>query len=165
MLHTMAWFYVIYRFLISEWRSIRPVEINQYDITMATNYDITMGNDIAQDAHCEITMGNGIAWDIHCDITMSDDFAMCTNLSITMHNDVAMNLFYCVFSVLCLIMISLWVHVVCNKKKEQVYVWSVWVGKHIRCFCVGLFHSSFGLLKYTYTNITHVFSPDWSNTN
>ncbi len=28
-------------------RSIRPVEINQYDITMATHYDITMGNGIA----------------------------------------------------------------------------------------------------------------------
>ncbi len=45
--HTMVYFYVIY----SERRSIRPVEINQYDITMATHYDITMGNDIARDAH------------------------------------------------------------------------------------------------------------------
>ncbi len=36
------------------------VEINQYDITMATHYDITMGNDIDRDAYCEITMGNDI---------------------------------------------------------------------------------------------------------
>ncbi len=34
------------------------VEINQYDITMATDYDITMSNDIAKDAHCEITEGH-----------------------------------------------------------------------------------------------------------
>ncbi len=123
--------------MISEWRSIRPVEINRYDITMATHYDITMGNDIARDAHCEIAMDNDIARDIHCDITLSNDIAMCTchgiiihndvamNLfyyvflyhGITMHNDVPMNLFYCVFSALCLIMILLWV--VCNKNKKS----------------------------------------------
>ncbi len=34
-----------------------------------------------------------------------------------MHNDVAMNLFYYVFSALCLIMILLWV--VCNKNKNK----------------------------------------------
>ncbi len=45
-------FYVIYRCVISEWRSIRPVEINQYDIIMAT-HDITIGNDVARDAHCD----------------------------------------------------------------------------------------------------------------
>ncbi len=66
----MAYFYVINRYVISEWRSIRPVEINQYDI-MATHYDITMGNDVARDAHYKITMGNYFARDIHCDITMS----------------------------------------------------------------------------------------------
>ncbi len=32
--------------MISEWRLIRPMEINHYDITMATHYDITMGNDL-----------------------------------------------------------------------------------------------------------------------
>ncbi len=93
--------------MISEWRSIRLVEINQYEITMATYYDITMGNDVARDAHCEITMDNDIARDIHCDVTVSSDVAMCTHLGITMHNDVAMNLFYYVFSVLCLIIILL----------------------------------------------------------
>ncbi len=98
--HTKAWFYVIYRYVISKWRSIRWVEINQYDITMATLYDITMGNDIARDVHSEITMDNNIARDIHCDVTMSNDIAM-----------------------------------------------------------------SFGLLKYRYTNTTHMFSPDWSNTH
>ncbi len=49
---------MIYWYVISEWRSISPVQINQYDITMATHYDITMSNDLARDVHCEITMGN-----------------------------------------------------------------------------------------------------------
>ncbi len=79
------------------------MEINQYDITMATHYDITMGNDVAGDAHFEITMVNDIARDIHCDLTMS--------------NDAAMNLFYYVFSALCLILILLWV--VCNNYKNK----------------------------------------------
>ncbi len=51
-------------YIISEWRSIRPVEINQYDITMAIHYDITMGNGISRDVHCETTMGNDVANDI-----------------------------------------------------------------------------------------------------
>ncbi len=112
--------------MIPEWRSIRPVEINQYDITMATHYDITMG----RDAHCEITMGNDVARDIHCDITMSNDIAMFTYHHVTMHNDIAMNLFYYVFSALCLIMILLWI--VCNKNKNK-FMFDVWVGEHIRC--------------------------------
>ncbi len=78
--------------------------INQNDITMATHYDITMGNDIDRDVHCEITMGN--------------DIAMCTYDDITMHNDVAMSLFYYVFSALYLIMILLWE--VCNKNKTKI---------------------------------------------
>ncbi len=76
---------------------------------MAPHYDITMDNDVARDVHCEITMGIDIARDIHCDITMSNDIAMCTYHDITMHNDIAMNRFWYVFSVLCLIMILLWV--------------------------------------------------------
>ncbi len=99
--------------MISKWKSIRPVEINQYDITMATHYDITMGNDVARDAHCKITMGNDIAKDNHCDITMSNDVAMCTYHGITMY-DVAMNLFYYVVSALYLIMILL-----CNINKNK----------------------------------------------
>ncbi len=98
---------MIYRYLISDWISIRPVEINQYDITMATHYDITMGNDVARDADCEITMGNDVARNIHCDITISNDNGMCTYHGITMHNDVAMSLLYCVFSALFLIMVLL----------------------------------------------------------
>ncbi len=94
---------MIYGYVISEGRSIRPVDINQYNITMATYYDITMGNDIPMD--------------IHCDVTMSNDIAMCTYHGITMHNDVAMNIFYYVFSAICLIMILLWV--VCNKNKNK----------------------------------------------
>ncbi len=103
--------------MISEWRSIRSVEINQYDITMATHYDITMGNDVARDSHLEITMDNVVARDIHFDVTMHNDIAMCTYYSVIMHNNVAMNPFYCVFSALCLIMILLWV--VCNKNKKS----------------------------------------------
>ncbi len=112
----MAYFYVIYRYVISEWRSIRPVEINQYDITIAIHYDITMGNDVARDVHCE-TMDNDVARYIHCDVTMSNDIAMCIYNGITMHNDIAMNIFYYVFSALCLIVILLWV--VCNINKNK----------------------------------------------
>ncbi len=76
-------------------------DIQACDLWMAT-HDITMGNDIARDVHCEITMSN--------------DVAMCT-YGITMHNDVAMNLFYYVFSALCLIMILLWI--LGNKNKNK----------------------------------------------
>ncbi len=69
--HTIACFYVIYRYVFSKWRSIRPVEINQCDITMATHCDIQMGNVIARDAHREITMGN-VARDIHCNATINE---------------------------------------------------------------------------------------------
>ncbi len=93
----------MYRYVISESRSIRSMEINQYDITMATHYDITMGNDITRDIHCDITMSNG--------------FDMCTYHGITMHYDIAMNLFYYVFTTLCLIMIKL--SVVCNINKNM----------------------------------------------
>ncbi len=96
---------MIYRYVISIWRSIRPAEINQYDITMAPHYDTTIDNDIARDVHCEITMGNDIARDIHYDIIMSNDIAMCTNHGITNHDDVAMNLFFNIFLLPCLIMI------------------------------------------------------------
>ncbi len=87
----MAGFYVIYRLVFSEYRSIRPVEINQYDITMANHYNITMGNEIARD---------GVAKDIHCNITMSNDVTMYTYHEIIMHNDFAMNLFYYIYSLL-----------------------------------------------------------------
>ncbi len=87
--HTMACFCVIYRYVLSEWRSIRSVKINQYYITLATHYDITMGNDFARDAHCETTIGNDVARDIHCDVTINNDVAMCTYHGITMHDDVA----------------------------------------------------------------------------
>ncbi len=41
----------------------------------------------------------------HCDVTMNNTVAMCTYHGITMHNDIAMNLFYYVFSALCLIVL------------------------------------------------------------
>ncbi len=81
--HTVSYFYVIYSYVISEWRSIRPVEINQYDITM--------GNDVSRDVHCNVTIINGVD--------------MCIYHGITMHNDIAMNIFYYVFSALCLIVL------------------------------------------------------------
>ncbi len=59
-------------YVFSGWRSIRPVEIKQYGITMATHYDITMGNDIARDVHCEITMGNNVAMCTYHDITKAN---------------------------------------------------------------------------------------------
>ncbi len=102
--HTMAC-YMIYMYVFSERRSIRPVEIDQYDITMATHYDITMGNDVARDAQCEITMVNDVARDIHCDITISNNITMCRYQGITMLNDVSINLFYYVFFALCLIVL------------------------------------------------------------
>ncbi len=74
--YTMAYIFVIYWYVISKWRSIRPVEINQYDITMATHYAFTMGNDIARDVHDEITMGNGVVRDSYCDITINIDVVM-----------------------------------------------------------------------------------------
>ncbi len=89
----MACLYVIYMYVFSEWRSIRPVEINQNDITMAIHYDIAMGNGIGRDATCEITMGNDVARDIHCGVTMSTDLAMCMYYGITMHNDIAIKPF------------------------------------------------------------------------
>ncbi len=46
---------------IQEWRSIRLIEINQYDITMATHYDITMGNNVARHIYCDVTMSNDVA--------------------------------------------------------------------------------------------------------
>ncbi len=75
----MTYFYVKNRYVFSEWRSIKPVEINQYDITMATHYVVTMGNNIAMDVHFEMAMGTDVARDIHCDVTMSNnDVVMCT---------------------------------------------------------------------------------------
>ncbi len=73
-------FYTIYGLYLCDIqvriRRMKINQFNQYGITMATHYDITMGNGIVQDAHCEITMGNGVARDIHCDVTMSNDIAM-----------------------------------------------------------------------------------------
>ncbi len=71
----MACFYVISRTMFYEWRSIRPVEIYQYDIIMDTHYNITMGN-VVRDTHCEITMCNIVARDILCDVIMSNDLDM-----------------------------------------------------------------------------------------
>ncbi len=89
----MACFYMIYRYVFSEWRSIRLVEINQFDITMATHYDIIMDNYIAMDAHCEIRISKDVAREIHFDIRKSNKIALCTYHGITMHNDISINFF------------------------------------------------------------------------
>ncbi len=143
----MAWLYVIYRYMISEWRSIRPLEINQYDITIAIHYDITMGNNIAMDVHCEITMGNDVVKDIHCDVTMSNDVVICTYHGITMYNDIDMNMFYYIFS-LCLIMILLWL--VWNKNKNKFMLdqsglrtHEITLHKHNSCVLTRLIKHSF----------------------
>ncbi len=125
---------------------------------MATHYDIIMGIDVARDVHCEITMGNDVARDIHWDITLSNDVAMCTYHGITMQNDVAMNLFYYVFSALCIIVILLWL--VWNKNMNKFMLDPSGLENTFSCFCVGLFHSSFRLVKYPYTITTYMFSPD-----
>ncbi len=52
-----------------------PVEINQYDITMAIHYDITMYNDVARIPIVNITMGNNY---------VASDVAMCTYHSMTL---------------------------------------------------------------------------------
>ncbi len=67
---------MIYKIVFCKWRSIRPVEINQYEITMSTHYDITMGNNVAKDVHCEITIGNDIAKDIYCNVTMTREISL-----------------------------------------------------------------------------------------
>ncbi len=47
-LYSMLWsVFMTYKYVFSKWRSIMPVEFNQYDITMGTHYDITMCNDVA----------------------------------------------------------------------------------------------------------------------
>ncbi len=80
--------------------------ISQFPLIMTSQWVMTL-----------LGMGNDIARDIHCDATMSNGFAMCTYHGITMQNDIAMNLFYYVFSALCLILILLWV--VWNKNKNK----------------------------------------------
>ncbi len=56
---------------------------------------------------------------------------LCVHIyhGITMYNDIAMNLFYYVFSALCLIMILL-----CNKNKNKFMFDQLW--EHICCFFV-----------------------------
>ncbi len=87
--HMMDCFYVIYRYVFSEWTSIKSVKINQY----------------------EIIIGNNVARDIHCDVTMSNSIAICTYHGITMHNDVTMNLFIllCILCSMPNCVILLWV--------------------------------------------------------
>ncbi len=140
----MACFYMIHRYVISKWRSIRPLEIHQWEGTLivTSQWPFIMTSQWV----------NAVARDIHCDITMSSDIAMCTYHGITMHNDVAMNLFYYIFSALYLIMILLWV--VWNKNKNKFSPENTFI-----------VFVSLALLKYPYTNTTHVFSPDWSNTH
>ncbi len=40
-----------------------------------TQYDITIGNDVARDVYCEIIMGHGIVMDTYHDVTKDTDVA------------------------------------------------------------------------------------------
>ncbi len=88
-------------------------------ITMDTHYDITLGNDVAKNAH----FGNDVTRNIHCDITM--------------HNDVAMNLLLlCILCYMPNCVILLWV--VWNKNKNKfVFDQSVLENTFV-VFCVEL---------------------------
>ncbi len=134
----MACFYVIYRYVFSKWRSIRPLEINQYDITMATP-DITMGNDVARDSHCDVTISNGIA--------------MCTCGYEPLLLWILCSMPKCVI-LFCIV----W-----NKNKNKFVFDQSGLENTFIVFVWGYF-SSFGLVKYLYTN-NNVFSPDWTNTH
>ncbi len=91
-------------------------------MSIITYYGLILCDIQVCDLRMEINQAGGIdqyaiTMITHYDVTMSNDVAMCTYHGITMHNDVTMNLFYYVFSSLCLIMILLWV--VCNKIKNK----------------------------------------------
>ncbi len=137
--------------------SVLQMEISQVSgdqsVRGATHYDITMGNDIVRDAHYDIRIANDVtrvfSRDIHCDVTMRKDVAMCTYHGMTMHNDIAMPIY----------VILLWV--VWNKNKNKfMFDQSGLENTFLFIFCVGLFHSPFGLMKYPYTKTTYVFYPD-----
>ncbi len=116
---------------------------------MATHYDITMANDVVTDAHCEITMGNDVTRDIHCDITTNNDTTICTYHDITMDNDEHFLLY-----ILCSMpnrVILLWVE--WNKNKNKFMFDQSWLENIFVVFVKGL-------VKYSYTNTAHVFSPD-----
>ncbi len=93
------------------------VKINQCDITMATHYDITIGNDVAR---MQVLKSQWVMTLLGTSIVMSQcimTLLLCIYHGVTMHNDIAMDLFNYVFFAQLLIMILLWV--VCNKNKNK----------------------------------------------
>ncbi len=120
--------------MFSEWRSIRPVEFYEYDITL--------GNDIARDARCEITMGNEVARDIHCDVTMSYEL-----------------LFYYVFSALCLFVLFYY-----GQYGIKTRTFSCLISLHWRrpllflCRVISLILWTRDISLHKH--VTHVFSPE-----
>ncbi len=87
----------------------------------ASQYDITMGNDIARMPIVKLQWL--MLGDIYCDVTMNNDVALCTYHSITMHNNVAMNLFYYLFSALYIYFILrpvfIWYTRLCSANGDQ----------------------------------------------
>ncbi len=128
-----------------------------------THYDIKMGNDIARDTHCNTTMCNDIARDIHCDVTMSNDVVMCTSQCI-------ITLLWTSFYVLLHLFIFLFHHktlyncthkslksiIVWHKNKNKFMVITMW--RSCSLVLVGIFHSSWGFMKYLYTKTIHMIS-------
>ncbi len=114
----MACFYGIYRYMFSKWRSMRPVEINQYKITMiplmTSQWAMTLlGMPTVKSQWVIMLLGT-----TNCDVTMRNGISMCTYHDIIMHNDVTMKLFYYVFSALCLIVLF-YEWVVWNENKNK----------------------------------------------
>ncbi len=77
-----------------------PIPCAYYFYVPCSHYDITMGNDIARDAHCNITMGNDIARDAHCNITMGNDIVTDIHCDVSMSNDVVMHASQCIIMLL-----------------------------------------------------------------
>ncbi len=79
----VACFYVISISLISNWDHscsdyiLWRLHLCTQCLCSMNHFDITMGNDVAIDAHCNITIGNDVARDIYCNVTMSNHIAMC----------------------------------------------------------------------------------------
>ncbi len=113
----MVWFYGIYRYVNSIWRSInqwRSISMtSQWPLIMTSQWIMTLIGMCIVKSQWVMTL----LWTSIVTSQWVNYIAMCTYHGITMHNDFAMNLFYYVFSVLCLIMILLWV--VWNKNRNK----------------------------------------------
>ncbi len=110
-----------------------------------------LGNDIARDIHCDIIMGHDIAMGTYHDDTMYTDakssFIVLQN---TPNYDIA------VFLVKTLQFYTKhWYHQkrTSTTYKQQTFHDVSLAGNPVQYLCVGIFHSSFILMKYPYTKI------------